>query len=96
MIEPANQRLGGAGDVAVVNQISLGRIDRPLNHHVKAKRMPVQPAAFVVGRERRQMVSRLKVKLLGEPDSHGDKAILGAPGRPSNHVRQSAKDLEFV
>ena len=70
MVQPLHDRLGRLLDVAVVDEVTLGRIDLAFDDDIKPKRVPVQPPAFMVGRERRQVVCRLEVEGFGESDEH--------------------------
>jgi len=65
VIQLFHDRLGRLLDVAVVDQIPLGRVDFALDDDLEPERMPVQPAALVPGGYVRQAVGRLDVEGLG-------------------------------
>ena len=70
MIKREPDRLTTVAELAVVDQIALGGLYIPLDHHVDAKRMAVHPPALMPLRERRQPVRRLEPKRFDEPHVH--------------------------
>jgi hypothetical protein len=83
MIQLRDDRIDGGLDVAVVDQIALGRIDLALDNHVESKGMPMQPTTFMIGWKRRQVVRGFEMELLGQADKHAMLSV-GRRGREGN------------
>src|SRR5438067_1326682 len=75
MIQPLHDRRAGAFDVAVVDQITLGRIDLAFDNHIESKRMPVQSPALVAVGKCRQIVRGLEMKRLAQANEHRADSI---------------------
>ena len=73
MIQLLHNRLGGELDIAVVDEIALGRIDVAFDDHVKPERVAMKPSTFVALRKRRQIVGGFEVERLGQSHVHRDE-----------------------
>jgi len=80
VVEAPNDRVHHFLDVAVIDEIAFFRIDFPFDDDIEPERVAVETAALVVGRKRGEVVRRLEMKLLDQPDVHGSRGILGTRG----------------
>ena len=79
MIELLVNRLEGAGDVGEVHDPARLLLHRPGHAYLDPEGMAVQPPAFVIFRNIRQMVRRFNGKYLEY--FHGNKPVLKMTGQ---------------
>ena len=70
VVQPLHERLGGAFDVAIIDQVALLWIDFALYDDIESEGVAMEPAALVAGGEGGKIVGRLKMKLLDQPNFH--------------------------
>jgi len=75
MIQSGDDRIGRDFDFAVIDQISLDRIDFAFDHDIEAEGVSMQTPALVIGWKGRQIVGGFKMELLGKANEH-PRAIL--------------------
>ena len=79
VIEHFDRRFRGPLNIAIINQISLGRINLPFHDHIEMKRVTMQPPAFVPFGKRRQIVRGLKMERFTKSNKH-PAGISTSPG----------------
>jgi len=81
MVELFDERVDGFFDIAVVDEVALGRIEFSFDVNVEAERMAVQPPALVIDGESRQVVRGFKVERFRQTYDHRN-----TPGRESLRI----------
>jgi hypothetical protein len=87
VIESKDEGIDDALDIAVVDEIPLGRVDFAFDAHIESERMPVQPTALVPLGERWQLVGGLEGEGFLQANAHrGGHLMMPRGALPSQPI----------